>query len=217
MIFKLILARDSSGISSEIIHRWLSLDLTDEKSTLVQVMTWCRQAPSHYLSQCWPRSLSPYGIIELQWVNSSSLRGLIFVFKNIIFKCIFMTESEITGPQNALICITEDLICDQLTLIQVMAWSCQATSHYWIQCWPRTMTSYGVTGSQSIDWLRPALSDHHLSNVISTLSNININEWMNEWMNEWIIIIQFILQVQVILWQHLINLFIYSQSTLPFV
>ena len=27
-------------------------DLTDDKSTLVQVMAWCRQATSHYLKQC---------------------------------------------------------------------------------------------------------------------------------------------------------------------
>ena len=27
--------------------------LTNEKPTLVQVMAWCRQATSHYLSQCW--------------------------------------------------------------------------------------------------------------------------------------------------------------------
>ena len=39
------------------------------KSTLVQVMAWCRQATSHYLSQCWPRSQSPYGITRPQWVN----------------------------------------------------------------------------------------------------------------------------------------------------
>ena len=26
----------------------------DYKSTLVQVMAWCHQAPSHYLNQCWP-------------------------------------------------------------------------------------------------------------------------------------------------------------------
>ena len=44
-------------------------DLTDDKSTLVQVMAWCRQATSHYLSQCWPRSLSPYGVTSPQWVN----------------------------------------------------------------------------------------------------------------------------------------------------
>ena len=27
--------------------------LTDNKSTLVQIMAWCHQAPCHYLSQCW--------------------------------------------------------------------------------------------------------------------------------------------------------------------
>ena len=32
-------------------------------------MTWCHQATSHYLSQWWPRSLSPYGIIRPWWVN----------------------------------------------------------------------------------------------------------------------------------------------------
>ena len=32
----------------------MSVDHTDDKSTLVQVMAWCRQAASHYLSQCWP-------------------------------------------------------------------------------------------------------------------------------------------------------------------
>ena len=34
----------------------------DDKSTLVLVMAWCHQATSHYLSQCWPRSMSPYGV-----------------------------------------------------------------------------------------------------------------------------------------------------------
>ena len=44
-------------------------NLTDDKSTLVQVMAWCRQATSHYLNQCWPRSPTPYGITRPQWVN----------------------------------------------------------------------------------------------------------------------------------------------------
>ena len=39
------------------------------KSTLVQVMAWCHQATSHNLSQCWPRSMSPYGVTRPQWVN----------------------------------------------------------------------------------------------------------------------------------------------------
>ena len=49
--------------------RWLSLDLTDDKSTLVQVMAWCRKATSHYLSLCWPRSLSPCSVTRPQRVN----------------------------------------------------------------------------------------------------------------------------------------------------
>ena len=50
------------GISYEIALGWMPQDLTDDKSTLVQVMAWYRHATSHYLSQCWTRSLSPYGI-----------------------------------------------------------------------------------------------------------------------------------------------------------
>ena len=56
-------------MSCEIALIWISVDFTDDQSTLVQVMAWCRQATSHYLSQCWPRSLTPYGITRPQWVN----------------------------------------------------------------------------------------------------------------------------------------------------
>ena len=58
------------GTSCEIALRWMPLDLTGDKSTLVQVMAWCPQATSHYLSQCWPRSMSPNGVTKPQWVNS---------------------------------------------------------------------------------------------------------------------------------------------------
>ena len=47
----------------------MSQNLTNEKSALVQVMAWCRQAPSHYLSQCWFSSISPYSLTRPQWVN----------------------------------------------------------------------------------------------------------------------------------------------------
>ena len=69
VIFKLILVIDGLGISCEIVLTWTPQDLADDKSTLVQVMAWCRQATSHYLSQCWPSSLSPYGVTRLQWVK----------------------------------------------------------------------------------------------------------------------------------------------------
>ena len=60
VIFKLILVNGGWGISYEIALRWMPLDLTDDKSTLVQVMAWCRQTTSHYLSQCWPRSVTKW-------------------------------------------------------------------------------------------------------------------------------------------------------------
>ena len=65
LIFQIISVIDGWGISCELAIRWMSLDLTDDKSTLVQVMAWCRQATNHYLSQCWPRYLTPYGVISL--------------------------------------------------------------------------------------------------------------------------------------------------------
>ena len=41
----------------------------DNKS-LFQIMAWCRQAVSHYLSQCWPISVSSYGVTRPQRVNT---------------------------------------------------------------------------------------------------------------------------------------------------
>ena len=48
----------------------MSLRLTDDKSTLVQVMAWCRQATIHYLIQCWPRSMASLGPNELRKSHS---------------------------------------------------------------------------------------------------------------------------------------------------
>ena len=70
VIFKWILVIHGWGISCEIVLIWMSQDFTDDQSTLVQVMAWCHQAPSHYLSQCWPCTLSSYGITKPQWVSN---------------------------------------------------------------------------------------------------------------------------------------------------
>ena len=64
VIFKRILVIDGWGISCEC-------HFTDDQSTMVWVMAWCRQATSHYLSQCWPRSHSPYGVTPfLYWTKN---------------------------------------------------------------------------------------------------------------------------------------------------
>ena len=77
IIFKLVLVTDGCDISSEIALRWTSLDLTD-KSTLVQVMAWCLQTTSHYLNQCWLRSL-PYDVTRPQCVNGLKITKTIII------------------------------------------------------------------------------------------------------------------------------------------
>ena len=59
-------------------YGWLDL-------TLVQIMACCCQAmaTSHFLGQCSPISMSPYGITRPQWVNKLSLLSLPKFFVNI--------------------------------------------------------------------------------------------------------------------------------------
>ena len=72
-IFNLVLLIGILTSSNDNALGWMPRDLTDDKSTLVQVMAWCHQATSHYLSQCWPSSMPQYGVTRPQWVNSLAL------------------------------------------------------------------------------------------------------------------------------------------------
>ena len=67
-IFHLVLLISIFTSSNDNVLRWMPWDLTDGKSTLIQVMAWCCQATSHYLSQCWP-----YGVTRPQWVKIAAL------------------------------------------------------------------------------------------------------------------------------------------------
>ena len=133
----------SWGIYCEIAFRWMSLDLIDDESTLVQVMAWCHQATSHYLSQCWPRSLLPHGITRPQWVNSLAPWRCGCNLKSVIFKFIIQNSSLGIGSEIALKWMPQNLIIDKSTLVQVMVWCHQATSHHLSQCWLRSMSWYG--------------------------------------------------------------------------
>ena len=64
-----ILQSEVSMYLVKFVLRWMTMDLIDHKSTLVQVMAWCHQATGHYLSHCWPWSLSPYGVTRPQRVK----------------------------------------------------------------------------------------------------------------------------------------------------
>ena len=83
VIFKLILVNGAWGISDEIALRWMPLDLTNDKSTLVQVMAWCHQATSHDMSKCWPLDLccqmASLGLNELILIIAPALPELLWL------------------------------------------------------------------------------------------------------------------------------------------
>ena len=49
-----------------VSQQYQAITWTNVESTLVQVMAWCCQATSHYLGQCWPISMLPYGVTRPQ-------------------------------------------------------------------------------------------------------------------------------------------------------
>ena len=79
--------------SCEIAIRWMSLNLTDDELTMVQVMAWCHQATSHYLNQCWPRFFSHMGSLghneftRGSTAHSPSIFSLLWFLSQIIY-CI---------------------------------------------------------------------------------------------------------------------------------
>ena len=81
-IFNLALVIGIFRSSHDNALRSMPHDLTGDKSTLVQVMAWCRQATSHYLSQWWLSPLSPYGVARPQWVKAMEYR---MGFQNFFF------------------------------------------------------------------------------------------------------------------------------------
>ena len=105
IIFKLVLIIGGWDIACEI--KWLSRDLTHDKSALVEVMAWIPQAISHYLSLCWPSSVLPlaYGITKPQnWqtiyssISNSFSLELYFVFWfKLLWSLFFSVQLKIEG------------------------------------------------------------------------------------------------------------------------
>ena len=86
----------------------MSLGLSCDKSTLVQVIAWYHQATRHYLSQCWPRSLSRYDVTNPQWINVPQYKN-ISTWLN-LSQCYFQ-EIRFLGRQHILIKTLEFRAC----------------------------------------------------------------------------------------------------------
>ena len=64
---------------NKTVLRWMSRDFTDDKSTLVRVMVWCRQATCHHLSQCW---LSHYNSV-IMGAMASQITNITIVYSTV--------------------------------------------------------------------------------------------------------------------------------------
>ena len=63
---KLIIQKSTLG---EITLSWMPQNLTNKRSTLLQIMAWCHQASNHFLSKYRPRSMLPLlGLNELIYI-----------------------------------------------------------------------------------------------------------------------------------------------------
>ena len=101
----------------EISIGWMPQDTFDDMPVLVQVMAWCHQATGHYQSQCWPRFISPRGVIMLKWISHEWIRSEYSKIGNITKqaheKCLILLIY--TRYINDLIS-SNYLICDDLEL-----------------------------------------------------------------------------------------------------
>ena len=74
IIFNLTISKCSLGICCEIALRWIPEYLSDEKSTLLQVMPCGRQVINHYLLQWRPdlcRHMASVGHNGLNWISTN--------------------------------------------------------------------------------------------------------------------------------------------------
>ena len=69
-------------------------------------------------------------------------------FETAIFNLVLLIGIFTSSNDNALIWIPWDFMDDESTLVQVMAWCRQATSHHLSQCWSSSMSPYAVTRPQ---------------------------------------------------------------------
>ena len=107
-------------------------------------MACCHQATSHYLSQCWPGSMSLFGITRPQWIKY--IAQYCQRYAVLLYICLFQTHFMICYLEHLLwnspLVKAQDITDDKSTLVEVMALWYQATSHYLKQRWPIRNTVY---------------------------------------------------------------------------
>ena len=130
-------------------------------------MAWCHQAPSHYLSQCWPSSMSPYSITNAQWVNCSSSANTWQTINTLrprqngrhladdILKCVFFNENAWIWLKISLKFVPMVRINNIPALVQLMAWRRSGDKPLSEPMMVSLLTHICVTRPQWVNTLRP--------------------------------------------------------------
>ena len=84
-------------------------------------------------------------------INSLAPEKFELNFRDVIVKGILGIGGWGLSCEIPLIWMSLDFIDDQSTLVHVMAWCLQATSHQVRQCWLGSLSPYGVTGPQWVN------------------------------------------------------------------
>ena len=157
----------------------MSLDFAVDQSTLAHVMTWCRQTPSHYLSQYWPRPQSAYGVTRPQWVSPRHIL-LCHIFpsiKSVEYRGCAYTRLSYTKIINILIAIN----CDCFTIYGVSfilsGSSLQLANRICIH--PRALTWTYNNIIQYTQEHRPRITFLHLISVLDRLLDRHSDNLMN--------------------------------------
>ena len=66
-------SKSFNSIPIQFMLNWIELIINSNSihELIRALLKWCRQVTSHYLSQCWPRYMSPNGVTRPQWVNGT--------------------------------------------------------------------------------------------------------------------------------------------------
>ena len=122
-----------------------------------------RQSWGFSASRCYKESLHPLPI------NTLAPGKFERNFRHVNCKWILVINGWYISCENAMIWMFLDFTDVQSTLVQVMVWCQQATSHHLSQCWPKSMSQSGVTRPQ---WVCIENKIYHIYSYLSSSSTV---------------------------------------------
>ena len=149
--FKCIFLNKEKWISLKISLKFVPKVPINNIPALVQIMAWHRLGDKPLFEPKMVRLPKYICVTRPQWVNILVPGRSGWDFQNAIFNLVLVIGIFRSSYDDALRWMAQDLADDRSTLVQVMAWCHQATSHYLGQCWSWPLSPFVVTRPQWVD------------------------------------------------------------------